>query len=141
MSNFKNEGSGSERQPLTRLGGLYNSRSGNALTGNINLNYVNRGTGQRLGETLIEEIQKAMEMNHAWRLLVFENNGKFQQRAPYSIHSCISDRPNRDRSEQEQERQEKPFNDGFARGLTPPLSPASDESLPQAPRRRTAPRR
>lgn len=138
MSNFKNEGSGSERQPLTRLGGLYNSRYGNALTGNINLNYVDRKTGQRLGETLIEEIQKAMEMNHSWRLLVFENNGKFQQ-APYSIHSCISDRQNRDRSEQE--RQEKPFNDGFARGLTPPPPPASDESLPQAPRRRTAPRR
>lgn len=139
MNNFEHSGNSgnagnSERQPLTRLGGLYNSKSGNALMGTINLNYVNRETGQSLGETIIDEIRRAMEMNHPWRLLVFENSGKFQQRAPYSIHSCIGDRPNKARNDPE-----KPFNDGFARGLASDAPPA--EPAPQAPRRRTAPRR
>ena len=72
-----------------RLGGLYPSKTGNALTGGINLDYVKQGDNRSVGEVLIEYIEKCLEENLQLRFLVFENNGKFNEKSPYTMHVTI----------------------------------------------------
>lgn len=116
---------------LLKLGGLYPSRSGNALLGGINLSWVPRGGTDPVGTLLIEKIQRAMDLGRPLRFCVFENSGKFQNQSPYSIHVAVG-RP----------RQTQPGSLEGTEGtqesqrLPPVMAP-----LPPRPVRRTAPRR
>ena len=80
-----------ERPPLLKLGGLYPSKSGKALTGNINLLYQDRQGSPSVGTQWVELLQQCVQENLPIRVLVFENNGQFggAHRAPYTLHVCL----------------------------------------------------
>ena len=105
--------------PLLRVGGLYPSKSGKALTGNIHVATPRQGEEQPFGEILIDLIRQCMEENLPVRCLVFENDGKYPG-APYRV--CLT--TGRSKPEQAQ-----------VQGDSPPEEPA------QRPPRRTLPRR
>lgn len=139
-----------DREPLLRAGGLYNSKTGNALTGNINLLYVDRD-GTRFGDRLMAMIEEAMNRGVPLRALVFESrpfpDGQ-PPRSPYMLNFGYG-RP-------------KPQDDGRTANVgasSPPtadppawvgmreprsLAPNSESGLPApepTPRRRTPPSR
>src|SRR2546430_1387542 len=75
-----------ERDPnLTRLGGLYPSKTGKALAGNMNLAWVDRNTNETVGKKLIEMIERAMDDNLPLRFLIFDNTDRGGN-PPYVMH-------------------------------------------------------
>src|SRR5687767_8174920 len=65
---------GAPKNDRMRLGGLFSSKSGNALTGGMNMNYQQRN-GRLVGEELIEMIRTSMTTGQPLRFLVFDNSG------------------------------------------------------------------
>ena len=117
---------GYPKEDLIKLGGLYPSKSGKALTGNSNMNYVLKSTEIPVGETLIETIKQAMDEDRPLRFLVFENNGRFPG-APYSLHVAMGTARPVEGAEAEE---------------GPPAPPVEDTPPPRrAPGPRVAPRR
>lgn len=81
------------RAPLMRLGGIYPDRNGKSLGGSIRLNVPRRGSPMPFGHEIIQLIQTAMAQNLDLRLIVFEDNGRFGDKAaPYTAHFTL-DRP------------------------------------------------
>src|SRR6266850_1397773 len=78
-------------EPLTRLGGLYDSKSGKAITGNVRVHEARKGDAMPLGEVLIDIIRRAMDERRTLRFLVFQNDGKFRNSPPYTLHATIGD--------------------------------------------------
>ena len=112
-----------DREPLLRLGGLWTSRNGNSLQGNIRLSYARLGE-PNVGEQLIALIQRCLDEGGDLRFLIFESRypGKG---APYSLQCTFN-----------------PPRAPNAPVYTPPSAPEPDGDEPATrPVRRTAPRR
>ena len=138
-SKAQNSRSTEDREPLLRLGGLWTSKTGKALTGNVNLDYAKEGEDS-VGEQLMSLLTQAKQEGKPLRFLVFEDDGKFASRAPFSLHVTLG--------MQKPEEQEQPTRESAPqaprRWGPPPETDASVsdtvESTPR-PMRRTAPRR
>ena len=119
-------------EPLLRLGGLYPSRDGTSIMGNAHVVTPRRGQEDPLGTELIDLIERSMEQQRPLRFLIFEDNGKFPNAPPYTIHATMG-RSNGEAAplpaepEQEPEAPEPP---------PPPLP-----TTPMRPVRRASPRR
>lgn len=113
-------------EPLLRLGGLYPSKTGNALTGNISLTYSPRETQEPVGVSLGDLIQRAMEADRPLRFLVFENTRTGHP--PYILNVTLGN----------------PRAEAPPTGPGPDAAPPGDDQPPEAPPRpprRAAPRR
>ncbi len=139
-----------DRPPLLKLGGLYPSKSGKALTGNINLLYQDRQGSPSVGTQWVELLQQCVQENLPLRVLVFENNGQWSgaHRAPYTLHICVgSPRQERPASPpppdlpEEHPDDEAPDNQPEPDEPEPPARLRTPEPTPRPPVRRIAPRR
>src|SRR5438105_2099227 len=71
---------------LMRLGGLYPSKTGKALTGNMGIGWQDQD-GQSMGKKLIEMIERALDDNLPLRFVIFDNTDRAEgNRPPYSLH-------------------------------------------------------
>src|SRR5438270_13532657 len=69
---------------LMRLVGLYPSKTGKALTGNIGISWQDQD-GQSMGKKLIEMIERALDDNLPSRFVIFDNTDRAEaNRPPYS---------------------------------------------------------
>jgi len=140
-----------ERPPLLKLGGLFPSKSGNALTGNVNLWYKTRQGEASVGTKLAELLQQCAKENRPVRVLVFENTGKWggKGHAPYSLHVCLGNvlqKQDTPTAEFQQPEGYPTYEDAPDEPLEPdtPEPPAifrTPEPTPRPPVRRVAPRR
>lgn len=74
--------------PLTRWGGLYVSRSGKAIAGNINLTRIDQQSGMPFGQVIISQVEECLKTGRPLRIVIFENSGSdYERRAPYTISS------------------------------------------------------
>ena len=140
-----------ERPPLLKLGGLYPSKSGKALTGNINLLYQDRQGSPSVGTQWVELLQQCVQENLPIRVLVFENNGQFggAHRAPYTLHVCLgapwqeqpTSPPPPELLEGHATYEDAPENEREPDEPEPPARLRAPEPTPRPPVRRVAPRR
>lgn len=140
------------KDDLLKLGGLYPSKSGKALTGNIHINEPRRGASEPFGVILIDLIQQAMEEQRPLRFLVFESTFP-DSRSPYTLNITLGN-PRPPRGEEPDEDGEDPTptttpqRGEYFGGNEPtpppptrrPEAPTRSEPVPR-PVRRTAPRR
>ena len=140
-----------ERPPLLKLGGLYPSKSGKALTGNINLLYQDRQGVPSIGTQWVELLQRCVQENLPIRVLVFENNGQWggAHRAPYTLHVCVgtpkqeqpTSPPPSELLEGHATYEEAPEDQPEPGEPEPPTRLRTPEPTPRPPVRRVAPRR
>ena len=140
-----------ERPPLLKLGGLYPSKSGKALTGNINLLYQDRQGSPSVGTQWVELLQQCVQKNLPIRVLVFENNGQFggAHRAPYTLHVCVgtprqeqpASPPPPELLEGHATYEDAPEGEQEPDEPEPPVCLRTPEPTPRPPVRRVAPRR
>ena len=122
-----------DREPLLRLGGLYPNDSGTSIMGNVHVGSPRRGEEVPLGTDLIDLIERAMEQQRPLRLLIFEDNGKFPNAPPYTIHATLG----RANGESQATAEPEAVEEAPAPAPPPPPFPTA----PARPMRRTAPRR
>ena len=140
-----------DRPPLLKLGGLYPSKSGKALTGNINLLYQDRQGSPSVGTQWVELLQQCVQENLPIRVLVFENNGQFggAHRAPYTLHVCLgapwqeqpTSPPPPELLEGHATYEDAPEGEQEPDEPEPPARLRTPEPTPRPPVRRVAPRR
>lgn len=133
----------SNQPPLLKWGGLYPSRNGKAIVGNIKLTQPRYGETRPFGEILIEQIKQYMAEGKSLRILVFEGrpNPKEDTRpqAPYTIHS--TEGLSRDQWLAMSRGEQGAATGGpWERSQEEPNQPTQTEPVPQ-PMRRGAPRR
>lgn len=121
--------------PLLRLGGLFPTQSGKALTGNVNLSYVGRDQDATIGERLIQILEKCIQENRPLRFVIFENQGKFGNKVPYILNVTIGRSPGEYTTTGESLSPEAPP------PPPPPQTTPRTEPTPRPPIRRIAPRR
>lgn len=134
----------SDQPPLLSWGGLYSSKNGKAIVGNINLGGVRRGDTRPFGEILIERISQYMNEGKSLRILVFESrpplNEEARKPAPYSMHSTEG----LSREQWQAQSGSSPSSGGPWEQRTqeePDQPPTCPEPVPQPTMRRGAPRR
>lgn len=76
--------------PLISAGGLFPSRSGKALVGSINLDYVDTRVGTPVSTQLLNLIDQCLKEKRQLRVLIFE---QFQGRVPYTLNFTIGETP------------------------------------------------
>ena len=138
-----------DREPITRLGGLFPSKSGKALCGGIDFVWQNQD-GETHGDQLLELLQQAKNEQKQLRILIFQNNRPGG--APYTLNVALGELRVAQSSQSEKlPEQEKPRTwqsraDNQEAQTTeprqqPPWANIPDPPEPPRPTRRVAPRR
>lgn len=82
---------------LLRLGGLWDSKSGKAITGSVNVIEPQDEGEPPFGEVLIQWIEQAMSEERPLRFLVFEVNSQSPRGPSYSLNMALGDQRPADR--------------------------------------------